>query len=52
MFLNAYERYGDFFTNASEFNVLLDEFINSVDPGRFIFVMFLSQIRKYTRNEF
>lgn len=48
MFLTASERYGDFFINASEFNVLLNEFIKSVDPDRFIFAMFLSQIRKHT----
>lgn len=48
MFLTATERYGDFFINASEFNVLLNEFIKSVNPDRFIFAMFLSQIRKHT----
>ncbi len=48
MFLTASERYGDFFINASEFNILLNEFIKSVDPDRFIFAMFLSQIRKHT----
>lgn len=47
MFLTATERYGDFFVNAHEFNVLLNEFIKSVDPNRFIFAMFLSQIRKH-----
>lgn len=47
MFLNATDRYGDFFVNASEFNVLLNEFIKSVDPDRYIFVMFLSQMRKH-----
>lgn len=48
MFLTASDRYGDFFINAFEFNVLLNEFIKSVDPDRFIFAMFLSQIRKHT----
>jgi len=48
MFLTASDRYGDFFVNALEFNVLLNEFIKSVDPDRFIFAMFLSQIRKHT----
>lgn len=47
MFLTATDRYGDFFINASEFNVLLNEFVKSVDPDRFIFAMFLSQIRKH-----
>jgi len=48
MFLTAAGRYGDFFINASEFNVLLNEFIKSVDLDRYIFAMFLSQVRKHT----
>lgn len=47
MFLTATDRYGDFFVNASEFNILLNEFIKSVDPDRYIFAMFLSQMRKH-----
>jgi len=47
MVLHGAESYGDYFINASEFNHLLQGFIKSVDPDRFIFAMFLAQIRKY-----
>ncbi len=47
MVLRGAERFGDYFINASEFNNLLQGFIKSVDPDRFIFAMFLSQIRKH-----
>lgn len=47
MFLDGAGRYGDYFTNAFEFNGLLQDFIKSIDPDRLIFAMFLGQIRKY-----
>lgn len=47
MILHGAERFGDYFINASEFNNLLQHFIKSVDPDRFIFAMFLAQIRKH-----
>jgi len=47
MILHGAERFGNYFINASEFNNLLQQFIKSVDLDRFIFVMFLSQIRKH-----
>jgi len=47
MALRGQERFGDYFINASEFNGLLQEFIKSIDPDRFIFAIFLSQIRKH-----
>ena len=47
MVLHGAECYGDYFINASEFNHLLQQFIKSVDPDRFIFAMFLAQIRKH-----
>lgn len=47
MVLAGADRYGDYFINAYEFNVLLQTFIKSVDPDRFIFAMFLAQIRKH-----
>ena len=47
MALNAAERYGAYFVNAFEFNGLLQDFIKSIDPDRFIFAMFLGQIRKH-----
>ena len=47
MILHGAERFGEYFINASEFNDLLQQFIKSVDLDRFIFAMFLSQIRKH-----
>ena len=47
MVLCGAERFGNYFINASEFNNLLQNFIKSVDPDRYIFAMFLSQIRRY-----
>lgn len=47
MILKASERYGKFFINASEINYLLNDFIKSVDPDRYFFVIFLSLIKKH-----
>lgn len=47
MILLGQERYGDYYINACEFNNLLQEFIKSIDPERFIFAMFMSQVRKH-----
>lgn len=47
MVLHGAESYGDYFINASEFNLLLQEFIKSVDSDRFIFAIFLAQIKKH-----
>ncbi|MDP2586313.1 MAG: hypothetical protein Q8P32_00870 [Candidatus Komeilibacteria bacterium] len=47
MVLAGAERFGRHFINSAELNHLLNEFIKSVDPDRFIFTMFLSQIRKH-----
>ncbi len=47
MVLAGTDRYGDYFINAYEFNGLFQKFIKSVDPDRFIFAMFLAQIRKH-----
>ena len=47
MILHGAECFGAYFINASEFNNLLQQFIKSVDPDRFIFGMFLAQIRKH-----
>ena len=48
MVLTGAERYGEYFINASEFNALLNNFVKSIDdPSKFIFVAFLSQVRKY-----
>lgn len=42
------ERYGLYFTNASKFNSLLGTgMIESIKADRFVFAMFLSQIRKH-----
>lgn len=48
MVLSAEERWGDYYINAAEFNVLLGDFIKSIDPDRYIFTMFLSQIKKHS----
>lgn len=48
MILHGAERFGDYFINASEFNNLLNKFIKSIDdPTRFIFMLFLSQVKKH-----
>ena len=47
MVLKGGERYGKFFVNASNFNIFLQEFLKSIDPDRFIFAAFLSQVRKH-----
>ncbi|MEK7228316.1 MAG: hypothetical protein AAB681_03105 [Patescibacteria group bacterium] len=44
---NAAKKYGDYFTNALEFNELLQTFTESVDASRHIFAAFLSQVRKH-----
>lgn len=41
------ERYGDYYINATEFNDLLQNFLESVDMSRYIFTAFLSQVRKH-----
>ncbi len=48
MVLAGAERFGAYFVNASDFNALLARFVKSVRPDRYIFAMFLSQIRKHT----
>lgn len=48
MVLTADERYGAYYVNAFEFNTLLNEFVKSVDPDRFIFAIFLSQVKKHS----
>ena len=47
MILKGAERYGEYFVNAADFNHLLNEFLVSINPDRFIFAAFLSQIRKH-----
>jgi hypothetical protein len=47
MFLHGADRFGDYFKNAFGFNNLLQQFIKSVELDRFIFSMFLAQIRKH-----
>lgn len=47
MVLKGPERYGHYCHNASNFNVMLQHFLKSIDPERFIFALFLSQIRKH-----
>ena len=47
MILEAGERYGAPFKNAFDFNNLLQNFIKETNLDAWIFVMFLSQIRKH-----
>jgi hypothetical protein len=47
MILTADERYGAYYINASDFNLLLNDFVKSIDPDRYIFAIFLSQIKKH-----
>lgn len=47
MILKGAERYGEYFVNAADFNHLLNKFLKSAELDRFIFVAFLSQIRKH-----
>ncbi len=47
MVLHAPERFRAYYDNAAGFANLFAHFLKSVDPDRFIFVMFLSQIRKH-----
>lgn len=47
MVLKGAERYGEYFVNAADFNHLLNEFLVSINPDRFIFAAFLSQVRKH-----
>lgn len=48
MVLCGVERYGHFYINAFEFiNLLGSGMINSIDADRFVFAIFLSQIRKH-----
>lgn len=46
--LHGAELYGEFFINASGFNNLLNNFIKSIDdPEKFIFIAFISQVKKH-----
>jgi hypothetical protein len=47
MFEEAHQKYGEYFENALNFNSLLQNLITSVAPEAWIFVMFLSQVRKH-----
>jgi hypothetical protein len=45
--LDAREKHGDFYKNVADFNHLLQTLLVSVNSDRFVFVMFLSQVRKH-----
>lgn len=48
MLLHASDVYGNYFINAFEFNILLNNFIKPVDDiEKFIFIAFLTQIEKH-----
>jgi hypothetical protein len=45
--LEAPERYGAFYTNALDASVFLSHFIKSLDPDRFVFGRYYSQVKKH-----
>ncbi len=48
MILQGAKAYGDYFINASEFNNLLNSFIETIDdPEKFIAIAFIFQVQKY-----
>jgi len=47
LLLEAEEKYGDYFKNAAGFNELLNSFLKSANPDAWIFILFLSQIKKH-----
>jgi hypothetical protein len=47
MALGAEARYGEFFVNATAFMGLFASFLKSVNHDRYIFAMFLAQVRKH-----
>lgn len=48
MIETAENRYGAYYANAFGFVVFLNDFLDSIHADRFIFAMFLSQIRKHS----
>lgn len=46
-FYEAKDKYGDYFSNALDFNSLLQTFVKSVKIEGYIYISFLSQIRKH-----
>lgn len=48
MVIRGFDRYGAYFSNASDFiNILGNGMINSISADRFVFAIFLSQIKKH-----
>lgn len=48
MILSGEKRYGAYYINALNFVIFLGDFLKSVDHDRFVFAMFLSQIKKHS----
>ncbi len=47
MVLSAPERYGKYYETALECSLLMTHFLKSVDPDRWVFAAFLSQVKKH-----
>ena len=47
MVLSAPERYGSYYTHALDASIFLSTFIKSLDPDRFVFGRFHSQVKKH-----
>jgi hypothetical protein len=47
MVLSAPERFGAYYEHAFECTIFLTHFVKTVDPDRWIFASFLSQVKKY-----
>lgn len=45
--LHAEARYGKFATHVANANSLISSFLKSIDPDRFIFAIFLTQVKKH-----
>lgn len=47
MLLRAEKEYGDYWTNALNYNGLLNNFVAEVKPEAMFFVIFISQVKKH-----
>jgi len=47
MVLSARQRYGEYYGTALECSVLMTHFLKSIDPDRWVFAAFLSQVKKH-----
>jgi hypothetical protein len=45
--VTASERYGEYFDHALACSTLITQFLKSIDPDRYVFASFLSQVKKH-----